>query len=1319
MDPIVANRDGLTGLYKATNPILWQFLFPSSSLRKFWVIIMGIAGLFSAIVIAFEVGLGQKSTAGESSLANFHVFIDILFAIDMVLSLVSWKITKVSPQALDEKFSSSSSSSASSPNYKAIPFGYIQSPTDASSSSWFRISGLVAGFDQCDSALRIPVLSINHLLTVIGTSPWSSFKWIIYHAFCILPFEVFLWSTIGTACSYMPPIKALYIQMLPRVLKTIRYSSWLDMTNILGLRRTWIGPPLNLFDLLMPLHFFACIWTWTTVVPWFGEHGDVDGGATFWATATGLPNWTGDNLGVVSDPTLPNYVDSATRYINALYFVAWMAMCVGMGDCKGITNAERLLSIIVMGYGAGLLAYAIGTQTSIIQYLTADSRSRVDAIHELQSWLLYRGVPSSLKKRSLLHTRAEQESSKARMSDVLDGVSLNLSTEMQTTILAGRINSTPITQLFANNKPLCSTLAAGMRSYKFARDEVICRQGGEITEIYFLVRGTVDLSVCAKSLNDFKTDMDIDASMASSKRLDTVPDWATQIWVGRVTEGCSIGLGPAILGGHHLVSARAAIETEILALPISLLNESLESHGLEGDENAMKMKAENDVSVLIGVLHSLAERIEGKSLSTSSTVAETDTLDNGPAEYSRTAVLTHAERITENSIASSKGKEVTAPNTLSSFFPGLLLIKGKSVTVHSDPRIEFVAEGVTKRVGDELAIRTLRYTQAPSSQFGAGIINYFGIPSLIKSNASPHTSPLADVTVQNTSSGKSLSRSPSMGDLLKEVAIRHGEYVWEDKESPLTLLKRGILFPDVLWKQCWDAWILLLVLYTSVSVPLILGFGVTSLDNNQHWANMEGIVDFFFFADMVFNFRQAYEDSKTGNFVTMPDAITYNYLSGFFITDFVSNIPIDAMVIATTGDAGGTRLFKLVRLVRLVRLLKLANSDFVSGLFLKYPRSANIASLLAQVLFACHLLSCFFVYCISSLDDLRAWWAVTVYVSADDSTMGLVPYMIPEPSLGELYLAAYYWSISTVTTTGIGDIGPSNNIQRAYNAFAILFGVVFFAYICGLLVGALTAQDGEGKAQSQLDLVEDASLAYRIPANTRGRLLRAHRWRLTHHSVFDEDSLLSNLPSMLSSDIRLLIDDRKVAALYVLRLSSWSALPSLLRTTYLPVNFILAVIAATERRFILAGDTVVRAGEKVKAVEFMYAGLAVFQGTEHIARSIDGDPTTPKGVGNSISPVITSTSTMASDSSDVSFSITNDTYKHSIPSLNTENTTRVPGGFPIGWNAVITPGVHRTTIIAHSDLVVFSIPVDTVSELLTSAGLRATIDGIEQIPRDA
>ena len=58
------------------------------------------------------------------------------------------------------------------------------------------------------------------------------------------------------------------------------------------------------------------------------------------------------------------------------------------------------------------------------------------------------------------------------------------------------------------------------------------------------------------------------------------------------------------------------------------------------------------------------------------------------------------------------------------------------------------------------------------------------------------------------------------------------------------------------------------------------------------------IIELFFIADIVINFRTTYIDKKSGRIITQTKLIAMHYLKGWFIIDFLPALPFEALYFA-------------------------------------------------------------------------------------------------------------------------------------------------------------------------------------------------------------------------------------------------------------------------------------------------------------------------------------------------------------------------------------------------------------------------------------
>lgn len=356
-------------------------------------------------------------------------------------------------------------------------------------------------------------------------------------------------------------------------------------------------------------------------------------------------------------------------------------------------------------------------------------------------------------------------------------------------------------------------------------------------------------------------------------------------------------------------------------------------------------------------------------------------------------------------------------------------------------------------------------------------------------------------------------------------------------EDEAALAARGMLFPEGTFRVAFNFIMVLAVLFTVISVPLVIGFNI---DEPAGYTGFNYFITALFFADIVFTFRTPLpvDDSGDGRVTTVPSTLLRRYVAGSLFIDLVSTIPFDDIVAAAARGGGSddgassaklTRVLRLIRLVRLIRLARLSSlTRMLPSLdrwIVKNPRASFVTSAMMQLLFVMHLLACAFAWMVVVGDeDSRSWWATSVYAD-QNGNMRMNPDQLPEPSLGSRYLAAFYWAASTATTTGVGDIAPATDLQRAYNALAIVIGVLFYAYIAGLLAGVVS-QGIPVATRNALSSADHAARSVKLPPTLRRRLLAYDRMRMSFTTPIDEDGLLADVPFTLRKELVIALHSR-------------------------------------------------------------------------------------------------------------------------------------------------------------------------------------------------
>ncbi|XP_047327503.1 potassium channel AKT1-like [Impatiens glandulifera] len=320
-----------------------------------------------------------------------------------------------------------------------------------------------------------------------------------------------------------------------------------------------------------------------------------------------------------------------------------------------------------------------------------------------------------------------------------------------------------------------------------------------------------------------------------------------------------------------------------------------------------------------------------------------------------------------------------------------------------------------------------------------------------------------------------------------------------------TKLGRFIISPYDPHYRFWETFLVLLVFYTAWVSPFEFGFlekprgPLPILDN---------VVNGFFFIDIAMTFFLAYLDKTTYLLVDDKTKIAWRYAKSGLVFDVVSTIPAELVRIILPSNLQSFGYFSMLRLWRLRR---------VSAMFARLEKDRNFsyfwvrsAKLTCVTLFAVHCAGCFYYLLAARYKDPKSTW-IALALGAD----------FEEHNLWSRYITSMYWSITTLSTTGYGDLHPVNTGEMIFTTIYMLFNLGLTSYLIGNMTNLIVHVTS--RTRNFRDSIQAASsFAQRnqIPDNLRDQMVSHLCLKFkTDSEGLQQQEVVDTLPKAIRSSI--------------------------------------------------------------------------------------------------------------------------------------------------------------------------------------------------------
>ncbi|KAL0047426.1 hypothetical protein WJX82_003095 [Trebouxia sp. C0006] len=346
----------------------------------------------------------------------------------------------------------------------------------------------------------------------------------------------------------------------------------------------------------------------------------------------------------------------------------------------------------------------------------------------------------------------------------------------------------------------------------------------------------------------------------------------------------------------------------------------------------------------------------------------------------------------------------------------------------------------------------------------------------------------------------------------------------------------------------WCAFVLFTdATYTAFVVPIGVGFNTSSVQ--WDWV---GYFDFIagvtFAFELLVSWNVAFVATHNlrKRIVLKRSKIAQFYVwHSTFIFDFISTMVFIVQCIGyglgSAGTGSGTiiQVIQILRALRLLRLMRLLQQLFVMSLTAPQTHVPLInralpvwMSYLAQLLYIVGLfinfLACVWVF-VAYREEMTGTWInnyspfVSGFATETDATTltSTEARSIPGP---DVYLAAAYWSLTTVSTIGFGDILPITNAERGVMLMSQITGVLFFGILLGSITSLLQRASQEVK-DAQMFREKMASVSewmgrVKLPRELKTKIRAYYAEVWVRQTVVENDlNLFKELPTHLRAQV--------------------------------------------------------------------------------------------------------------------------------------------------------------------------------------------------------
>lgn len=193
------------------------------------------------------------------------------------------------------------------------------------------------------------------------------------------------------------------------------------------------------------------------------------------------------------------------------------------------------------------------------------------------------------------------------------------------------------------------------------------------------------------------------------------------------------------------------------------------------------------------------------------------------------------------------------------------------------------------------------------------------------------------------------------------------------------------------------------------------------------------------------------------------------------------------------------------------------------------------------------------------------------------------------------YIKAIYWSFTTLTTVGYGDISAKTPAQMIYCCFIQVIGVGVFGFVLSNVASLLSRMDAAREHHmDNLDRMETFMRSHSIPSDLKLRVRGYFRHLWKNYRGYNDRSMLSELPTKVQSELLFFINKSITKKVPLFKGASQELLEDLMHEL--------------QPRIFVPGEKIFKVNEAGSSMYFIHSGTVEIINSEkkHLATLQEG-----------------------------------------------------------------------------------------------------------------